>query len=390
MGRFVPSCWGDFWAHLVQTQDRICGQRKTQRDDCEIRELPLSIIRMSQCSVYPALGDGQPIDRFTDVLRNEGWDRDCPPPRAVVWHEGFVQTWDHRRVICARLAGMTTLPFQVFRADALLPSPEDDPFVQAQLRVEVSERLRQEAVVLVGSRSPFRPDDKMDLGTRAKTWGEAVVFRSALQVKFGDTSFPLVGKLGLPHVQWDFLPEYEAHCARISRLPVGGAPVYFTPKRQSMFLRRSTVDLASWMQANLENRGTAKIHGRSCLIFHEDWQEVAVYLARWCGEVLPSHDMSFDPALNLAFVAPSVIVTSLPEAFAHAVAAGDEIRFDVEEVVELSAQETLEGCLMLPSIDDTTASSERVGRRCVAVRVRFEGGGAVPSCGLAAIAWERI
>ena len=98
---------------------------------------------------------------------------------------------------------------------------------------------------------------------------------------------------------------------------------------------------------------------------------------RWCGEVLPSHDLSFDPALNLAFVAPSVVVASLPETLAHAVAAGDEVRFDVEEVVELSAQEILEGSLMLPSIDDTTASSERVGRRCVAVRVRFEGGGVV-------------
>lgn len=350
-----------------------------------VMDVPLSRVRFSQCSVYPVLtGIGASIDEFTEILRNGGWDSTADLPRAVLWPNGYIQCFDHRRIICAKLAGLKTLPFQLFRPDDPLP---DDPMTKGPLKVDVSEEECRAAAALVGDVHPFGPGTSLQKDAKANTWGDAVVYRSAMQTMFGDKDFPLIGRRELPSVQWDLLVEYQAHCKRLLELPAGSPIIYFKPKRPSMFLERSTLALAGWLRKHLALSGTlepeaAAAGGALRARFHDDWQEVSSWLVQWCNDVLA---ISPDGTESNFKGVSGGIVARLPAV--EGAKPGDAISFSILGLAELSAHQVAQAALV-PSVIPPQSGG---ALRCVAVRVRLgpaEGDAEYPGKStLAVVAW---
>lgn len=102
-----------------------------------VEDVPLRKIRFSQSSVYPAVRCGPTIENLAIAMQSTGWNHEAAPPNAVRWPNGFLTTFDHRRIVAAKLAGLQSVPYAVHA-----PADPVDAGVSVQLEAEISAERR--------------------------------------------------------------------------------------------------------------------------------------------------------------------------------------------------------------------------------------------------------
>lgn len=174
------------------------GEGEGTSEQQEISYVPLDKVHNSQAHVSYEMKGGT-IDSVASDMKQNGWDRTKGVPDMVDWGNGEYQTLDHRRIEAARRAGLQEVP-------ARLHSPAEGISDEQAARLRLDERLHdprfnKALAELEGEVGKLRGVEGLKLSSseEPRSWGEAVLFRSARQRVLAPEyeSFPLKGQSGI-------------------------------------------------------------------------------------------------------------------------------------------------------------------------------------------------
>ncbi len=145
-------------------------------------------IHFSQATVSAKTSDGIPMDELIKSMKTGGWKGD---PIDVVKIKGEMVSVDNRRLYAARAAGIEA-PVTVHNAADLLPPDQVGRF---KLNGEIR-KLPDGRLIAGGSEGEV----VFKKGAVAKTWEEAILFRTANQGELTGVDFPLMGSKEVPFI----------------------------------------------------------------------------------------------------------------------------------------------------------------------------------------------
>jgi hypothetical protein len=190
-----------------------------------ITYVKLEDIHYCQAYVSDKMRDGTPIKDVIEDMKNNGWNKEKPPPDMVIYPCGKIVTVDHRRVVAAIRANslleeegkkekmIKEIPANIHKADKLLVSlleaEEWDKFCIISMLLFNHPNFLVDCLLkyflLLSTRfmvkKDFKHDEKYQKGMAPETWGEAVMLRAANQRERGYKDFALDGEAKVPEIR---------------------------------------------------------------------------------------------------------------------------------------------------------------------------------------------
>ncbi len=221
-----------------------------------IRQVRLSKVRSSQGDISKNMRSGASSRDVVEAMKKHGWDYTKEPPDMVKFEgkklsigriripvsRGHITTLDHRRIAAAREAGIKKVPARVHSEyDPIRHNVPSRPGAAGQ---DVALRFK------LGRKASFTdPQTQITYkpGTKPRSYGEAVKFRSAGQRVRGYKDFPLTGSKQFPKFEPKF--ESESSASRIAKA-VENSHILGVAKGASRALVPVAIGLDAWQLKN--------------------------------------------------------------------------------------------------------------------------------------------